>query len=82
MPKQLIIPKEDQYTEKICYYDTYGDYWTLKFFDIGYLNLSKNFTELKTEILEKIYYKIYDTDAINMTREDLIEKVTPYITFL
>ncbi len=82
MPNQLIISKEDQYTKKVGYYDTYGDYWKLQFFDVGYLNLSKNFTELKTEILEKIYYKIYDTDAINMTRKDLIEKVTPYVSFL
>lgn len=81
MPKQLIISKENQYEDAIGYYDTKGDYWQLPFFDVIWHNLSKDFTKLRQEILEKMYYKIYETDAVNISKEELIEKVTPYVTF-
>jgi hypothetical protein len=82
MPKQLCISKEDQYEDAIGYYDTKGDYWQLRFFDVIWHNLSKDFTKLNTDILRKMYYKIYDTDALNLTREELLEKVSSHVTFM
>ncbi len=81
-PKQLIVTKEDQYTDKHGYYDVKGDYWQLRFGDAIWLNLVKDFTQLKQHILERIYYLIYETDAIDMSHAELVEKTSPYVTFM